>query len=399
MEMNTHFHSMQSNRHHSLLIWAFVLIMLISIPPFYFWSISGIVSSVYIVVYFFYGLWERPQNRFHVISLFLFILFYFYAAINMYEKHNFIGTIYNGFRVLLPLTLFFISQANWAVIFKRFVTIYSLILLPSLLVYFCVIWIGIDLPHKLITPLNEIKDYGYYAYPFMVIIDKLDSFRFCGYFDEPGVIGNISGVLLIVNRCNMRDWRSWVLLISGLFSFSLFFYGLVSLYILLFGPKKAKFALVIIIVMAFTYLATSESVFNKLLLARLEMGDDGELVGDNRTIASFDMFWKRFVDSEMLWFGYGHRYSNLVADPGGQSYKHLIVDYGIIMFIVYLLAFLYYYMSYHVKKKHLIILLLILASVLFQRPFIFSLLYLFLLISPAAMVKESFENSSNINTM
>jgi len=397
MEQNTRLLPRHNNRQSTILTWAFVLIMLLSIPPFYLWNISNAISIVSIVVFFFYGLWKRPHDPFRRISLFLFSIFYLYASMSLYEDFNLIGVLWNGFRILLPVMLLFISEENWAIIYKRFLTIYATILIPSLFVYFCAMWIGIDLPHKLIPPLNEIKDYNYYAYPFMVITDKIDSFRFCGYFDEPGVIGNISGVLLIVNRCNMRDWRSWVLLISGIFSFSLFFYGLVALYIFLFGSKMAKIVLLLVIAMAVAFLVTSDNVFNQLIIARLEMDNNGEMAGASRTIASFDVFWKKFLDSNMLWFGYGHRYSALVVDPGGQSFKHLIVDYGIIMFIIYICAFLFYYMSYHVKKKHLMFLMMIMFSVLYQRPFILSCLYLSLMIFPAAVVKYSFESRSNKN--
>ena len=146
------------------------------------------------------------------------------------------------------------------------------------------------------------------------------------------------------------------------------------------------------IVVAVTYLAADENVFSRLILARLEMGDDGELVGDNRTHESFDVFYNKFLDSDKVWFGYGYRYCNLVADTGGQSYKHLIVDHGIIMSIIYVMAFFYYYLSYKIKKKHLLFLLMVLFSILFQRPFITYIVYLFLMISPAAMAGYTFDN-------
>jgi len=383
----------QKDKRHSLLVWLFVFNIFISIPPFYLWNISFIVSVITSCGFFFYGLWEKPQNQFRRLSLFLFIIFYFYASLNIYGNHNFVGSLWNGFRLFISFMIFFIGDENWTLIYKRFNTIYAVTLIPSLLVYFCTIWIGVDLPHKVIPPLNELKDYGYLCYPFMVIKDDFDSFRFCGYFDEPGVIGNISGVLFIVNKCNMRDWKNWMLLVSGLFSFSLFFYGLVSFYIFLWGSKKAKIALTVLIVLVFTYLATSDNVFSDLILSRLEMGDDGQLVGDNRTHDSFDAFYNKYLESNMLWFGYGHFFSSMVVDTGGQSYKHLIVDHGIIMSIIYVLAFILYYRSYNVNIKHFLFLLMVFCSIMFQRPFISYILYLFLMISPAAVVGNSFEEN------
>ena len=383
----------QKNKEQSLLQWLFVVLMIASIPPFYFWNISNIVYVLSSIGFFFYGLWENPQNKCWNISLFFFFFFYLYASLNLYDGLNFTGKLWNGYRLFISFAIFFISHENWTEIYKKFLLVYTLTLIPSLFVYFSTVWGGINLPHSFIPPLNVNKDYGYLAYPFMVIDDGFEKFRFCGYYDEPGVIGTISGVLLIVNQCKMGDWKNWILFISGVFSFSLFFYVLVSLYLLLYGEIKVKITLAVLIGLAITYLANSDNVFSNLILARIEIGDDGSFAGDNRTIATFEYFYDKFLRSDKLWFGYGHLYSSKVVDTGGQSYKHLIVDYGIIMSVLYVVAYVFYYLSYSLKKKHLFFVLMILLSVLYQRPFITYLLYLFLMVSPAAMVKATFEKS------
>ena len=390
-KQNNHAYTSQEGENQSLLVWLFVIIMFVSIPPFYFWRINNIIAVVTSCGFFLFGLWNIPQNPFRRMSLFFFILFYVFVSLNVYGDFTIISRLWTGFRLLIPFTIFFVSDENWIRIYKKFLIIYVVTLIPSLIVYFCTVWFGIDLPHTIIPPLNMLKQYNYQAYPFMVIKDDLESFRFCGYYDEAGVIGNISGVLLIVNRCNFRDWKNWILLISGVFSFSLYFYVIVALYLLFFGPIKVKIVLFLSIVAAFAYLTKSENVFSNLIMARLELGDDGNLVGDNRTQVYFDAFYNKFLDSDKLWFGYGQYFSSQVVDPGGQSYKHLIVDHGLIMTTIYIIAFLLYYISYNINKKHLLFLLMILFSILFQRPFFLYYLYLYLMISPAAMVKYTFE--------
>lgn len=382
----------QIDKRQSSLVWIFVFFLIVSIPPFYFWRISSIVYVFSSLGFFLYGLWEKPQNNLQRFSLCLFVIFYSYASLNLYDGLNFTGKLWNGYRLFISFAIFFISRDNWTEIYKKFLLVYTLTLIPSLLVYFFAIWGGVNLPHSYMPPLNELKDHGYLAYPFMVISEGFENFRFCGYYDEPGVIGTVSGVLLIVNQCKLRDWKNWILLISGIFSFSLFFYLLVSLYALLFGSGKVKFVLAILIVVAITYLVNSDNVFSNLILARLELGDDGKLVGDNRTHADFEYFYEKFLHSDKVWFGYGHLYSSKVVDTGGQSYKHLVVDHGIIMSILYIVAFGFYYLSYNLKKKQLLFVLMILFCVLYQRPFISYLLYLFLMISPAAMTKATSEN-------
>lgn len=79
--------------------------------------------------------------------------------------------------------------------------------------------------YSIISPLNTIKSYEYIQYPFLVVSQVSDFvyFRFCAYYDEPGVVGSIASLLLIGNRFNLRLWENWPILIAGLFSFSLFF--------------------------------------------------------------------------------------------------------------------------------------------------------------------------------
>ena len=219
------------------------------------------------------------------------------------------------------------------------------------------------------------------------------SLRFCGYFDEPGVIGTISGVLLAVNRCNLKDWKSWPLLISGIFSFSLFFYVFIAMYVILFAPIKYKILSGIAVAVAMAYLVTGDSVVSDLILSRLEIGDDGTIVGDNRTRWFFDSFYENFLHSDKLWFGYGKGYASTEADPGGASYKHLIVDFGIVMSVLYLLAFTLFYMSFRLKFKDFLFVMMIFFAVMFQRPIIFSYVYLFLLIIPPIILKHNYNTS------
>lgn len=118
---------------------------------------------------------------------------------------------------------------------------------------------------------------------------------------------------------------------------------------------------------------------NKFLLTRLEFSG-GEFSGDNQTTASFDSWYSNFLFTTNFWIGCGKGMANMV-DAGGASYKHLIVDHGFIMFVVYMLSFLYLIWKKHSLSKKLLIIAVVLFSLIYQRPFIFSYLYLFLLVS------------------
>lgn len=356
----------------------FLLILFFASATFYTWKYN--VNMIVAIGFFLYGLWEKPSKLSRGWAISLFSVFYLYAAFNQYGNVNLFGEI----MTLLPLTLFFISDDNWARIYEKYVFVYCLALIPSLLLYFIVIWGDVNLPFKVISPLNETKDYNYIAYPFLVVVDNLQRMRFCGYFDEPGVIGTFSGVFLLTSKMNLKDWKLWVLLISGIFAFSLYFYVLIFLYVTIFGSMKTKLVTGVLVFVAITYLIVGDSPFNELILDRMTYDSSDGFSGDNRTDYRFDAFYEQFWYTEMLWFGYGRDYCLLVADTGGASYKHLIVDFGIIMYLFFIIGFFLFYSSYKLSKKDNLLMLLIFVSIIFQRPFIFHMPYLFLLIAPAA---------------
>ena len=371
----------------NVLILIYVFILFVSLTPFYLWKYQTIVHYVVALGCFIWGLWKRPVG----LSLwaFLFVcLFYIYATLYQY-KTNINGMV----MTLLPLLVFLINTSYWPKIYEKFFFLYSVTLIPSLIVYFLVFWIGVNIPFHYLDSLNKLKDYQYLVYPFLVSDDHPVSFiRFCGYYDEAGVVGTVSGVLLIINNINLKDWKNYPLLLSGIFSFSLFFYALISLYILFWGNLKMKVIVVIaIIVFAVLFLST-DNPFVDLIYDRVIEKDN---YGINRTGSTFDSFWNKYYDSDMFWIGYGHNYANLVADPGGSSYTHLVVDYGIIMFLLYTIAFLLYYVSLKLSPRNLFLLFFVFISVIYQRPFIFSLFYLFLLLAPASVMKSKQMSNHN----
>ena len=91
------------------------------------------------------------------------------------------------------------------------------------------LFFGIPVPGKIIAPLNAVKTYNYIAYPFLVIPNYLgagldvyfQSLRFCGPFDEPGVVGTIAGLMLYIDNFNLKDKRNifnfWTSFIVSIF--------------------------------------------------------------------------------------------------------------------------------------------------------------------------------------
>lgn len=309
------------------------------------------------------------------ISCTLFFIFYLYASLYVLDL-NLLGRLFS----FLPFFVFFLKKRDIQKVYTLYQDFFVYTITISLVVYLLVVWIGYDLPYSIIEPLNKLKSYNYLAYPFCVISDNdyFSHFRFCGCYDEPGVVGTIVGVMLITNRWNMRDWKNVVLLLSGVFSFSLYFYLLQFLYFLLYAKLQYKIAVLLLLTGLFLYLQNDELV-NKFLLDRLEFSD-GEFSGDNRTSTSFDSWYGDFLFTINFWIGCGKGMAEIV-DSGGASYKHLIVDHGFIMFVIYMFSFLYLIWRNHSVSKKSLIIIIVLFSLIYQRPFIFNYLYLFLLVS------------------
>ena len=123
-----------------------------------------------------------------------------------------------------------------------------------------------------------------------------------------------------------------------------------------------------------------DPLLEKFLFSRMEF-EDGTFSGNNRTSASFETWYQDYLFSDNVFWGYG-KGKSLIVDSGGASYKHLIVDYGIVMFLIYCLAFVLLYWEKFRRSKNMLLLIMLFLSLIYQRPFIFSTIYLFLLISP-----------------
>lgn len=321
-------------------------------------------------------------------SSFLFLVFYLYAS--LYVSYlNLFGRLFS----FLPFFVFFLKKRDVKKVYALYRDFFVYTITISLVVYLLVVWMGYDLPYSVIEPLNKLKTHNYLAYPFCVIPDEnyFSHFRFCGCYDEPGMVGTIAGIMLVVNRWNMRDWKNIVLLISGIFSFSLYFYMLQFLYFLFYARLRYKIVAFFLLIGLFLYLQNDELV-NKFLLARLDFSE-GDFSGDNRTTASFDRWYRNFLFTADFWIGCGKGMAEIV-DSGGASYKHLIVDHGFIMFAIYMFSFLYLIWRNHSVSKNFLIISIVLFSLIYQRPFIFNYLYLFLLVSSIMCFGKSLRKPS-----
>src|ERR1035437_6929063 len=308
-------------------IFAFCLFLLT--PPFYVWH--SISSLIFISICSLISLkHNKLNNQKHLLFFVVFFIIYLYFFIR--SEANIFGIITS----LTILTLFIISNEFLNKIFKAYIQVFSISLIPSLIVFTIVYIFKIDLPHSYIEPLNPFKLYNYVQYPFLVQpnIVIYDLFpRYLGYYDEPGVIGTISGVILMSSGFNLKKKINIPIFIAGLLSFSFAFYLITLIYGIIFLRTKYKILLAIVSI-GIIILFTENKLLNTYVFSRFNF-ENGKFAGDNRDDGNFETFYGHYSKSVDYYFGIGQKASSL-NNKGGASYKDLIVSYGIFGFASFL---------------------------------------------------------------
>lgn len=381
-------------------LWTFAICLVLSIPPYFLWELPSPYFAVVclLIAAKHAKLSDRAAND----VLFMFLLtgiYFIYAFIN---GTSFRGTVYV---CLLPI-LFFTDRKFLLDAFEKFVYVFSITLAISAIQFILVQILGISMPYRNIQPLNKMKESDYLAYAFYVITDQYESDilpRFCSLYDEPGVVGTLSGIILMTRKFNLKKLINIPIFIGGLLSFSLFFYVMAIAYTLLFIiSTKVKYMILTIIVCGALYgiyyeFYKDNELINKYILSRMEYEDGGGFSGNNRTHGGLDAWYKTyFENSDDYYFGLGGGASQ-IYNPGGASYKDIIVNCGILFFSAYMGIFTLWGF-YRLKfSKEFILYLIILYGTIFQRPFIDAFVYLFLLFVPVIYLANDRKNRSASN--
>lgn len=382
---------MKSHENYNPSTKAYILAILLfsMIPAFYVWNNPFYTLLPYIIALII--LLDIIQHsgsldsRSNLNALFLGLVLFYFFLINGY---TFIGFVTK----LCVLPILFARRQLLKETLHAFTNTYALLMSMSLCVYFLVILFGINLPHRVLPPFNEIKTYSYLVYPFMVTPDSVNllgaNFRFMGMFDEPGVVGTISAVLLIIDRFDLKKKRNVVLLISGLFSFSLFFYLICFFSIFIYSPFKIKVG-VVFLIGVLVFVLRDNDVVNALIFSRFSMENGMITFVDNRNTTLFNDVYEQFKQSSAYWTGMGVG-SSMKVGEGGSSYKMLVMDYGMLFFVVYLISFYMIIFRIYKNWKCYLAFSIILLGIMYQRPFVGEITFTFLVLSASVLIPEKY---------
>jgi len=368
-------------------IYGFCVFLLMM--PYFMWNIVSNLKILFLPFFLIIGyLNRRHLEKIDLLVFPVFSLSLLYLALP--NELNSFGIIFTQ----MLLSFLIVDREKLIEFYKCFKIILVVLFCFSLVNYFLVI-LSVPLNYNIIEPLNSLKIGVYYQqYPFLVvpvnIVDNIISPsenilpRFCGVFDEPGVVGTFTGMMLFAERCNLKNKGNIILLIAGVFSFSLFFFIMLLISILLFTKRRIIFT--VLLMVSLSYILTKDDpVVDNYVWSRFEI-ENGKLKGDDRSEEGLDDYFKSFVKSDNFLYGTWKD-----SYPGSASYKQFVIRFGFIFTITLLSLFIAIAAQISKNIKGVFISVFLFLLLMYQRPFIFDPAYFFLVISSFVLIGQFFK--------
>ena len=344
-------------------------------------------------------------NRKQVIFALLILIYCFYQTVNSYGQSSLIYHLKILFPFVQLIAFVFLTEKERLKAFEYFKKIFCALVFLGLLTYpvamlkLHFLWNEMPLQSESLAWSNGGFYYKNYIFAIYTANDNTSLGyvgRFCGVFNEPGVIGTFSALFLVADGFDLMKRDNVVLLLGGLLSLSFAFYMMVGIYliccsglirfVLEFKNKKLLFIFLFLffIIIALLWVSNSSfrSILSELIIARFRRFFGGI---DNRTTELFDMAFSSFIRygtiTEHL---FGHGYGAVVFNKeftNTSSYKTQIYDLGYVG-----LSILYFICMYATalnpvkdKKKKFTLLGIFLLST-YQRIGVLNLSYLSILL-------------------
>lgn len=374
----------------SLIIKTFILLAaflaFLTLEPFFVWGnrLKELVGCVYITYFFLiaakYNVISRKDIKLAFFTIFLILLYSFRYD----EVYKILYSFLFLCAVLVPFVLL-INEIKLK-IYDCFIKIIAISYIPAIIVAFLLL-LGIDLSWDNLISYSTSKSnyrqylwsanyavyYGFSEQYFFSYGGSID--RICAMFNEPGVVGTVSALILISKKLKLDRLYEKIILIAGILSLSMAFYTLIGLYLLI-KNKKHLILFFIAYILLFSFTPKDSYLYNRILY-RFEINSEG-LAGNNRTNEGFEYVYKDFKAGnikEQFW-GIGEKeYFNKALNYKSEalSWKTFMVINGYLLFILHVLFFLY--LSLKEKNKASIIFAVFYFMAIYQRPFDFSLGY------------------------
>ena len=368
---------MKINKSQLLSFFSAFLLFLFIDPYFMWWAQKGKVVYLLFGLLMF-GLFALNLDIKYKERLFLFAYF---ILIVIYAPLSFGLNVNACILALLVCTIPFAKKKFACSTYDNLLTIYSVVISLSGIVWLMT-FVGAVPSLGTIEPLNELKNHNYIVYPLLVVGNSGVFSRFYGPFDEPGVVGTISIFFLTISEFNLKDKRLLAVFITGFFSLSFFYYGVLFAYFvfyLFFKKKKKKYAIsILVFIVAAVAITYNNDIMYDYMWSRFEWdSSNGTFAGDNRLSPYALYLFDSIIGTPEFYFGINN-YLYYEQDLAGSSSIILtIIQYGIIYVGLYISFFLLYGFLYKKNWSTYLFFVFVFLGTLFQRPCLMEPEYLF----------------------
>lgn len=350
------------------------LLIFIALAPYFVWGYYAPLMLLIMFLLFFNILIFK--HNINLNKLFYFILIYLvvflYQCIHSQSYNYFITAI-------IPVIIASLSRQEVLNIFQIFKKYFTYLLLPGSIIWIIHTITGNNLLFNFyeIPALNNPGkvDLGItYYLNFFSLVPSYDLgktiYRFCGIFEEPGLIGTVCSLILVSEKFDLKSKQNKLILFYGLISFSLMFYISIFIYLFVLSFKSIdKFLKFISLILILFIFAFYTDVLSDSLVSRVSYGVNGLQIEDNRSNYQLDMMfnnWRSLSSTSLFLFGY----ENL---PQGDysSIKIIPVNKGILgvfLCLGFLILLILKFSDKNTKKYELFGLIVIFGLSLYQRP-------------------------------
>lgn len=328
-----------------------------------------------------------------------FCIVYLYYTFNTYDHK--INVELGMIMKLIIISLFFtLPTENKKSVFRIFLNIFAISLVPAI-IYNLFNIIGIQIKCDYIQSTQAIKNFieQHYKHYFGCVFRESIYYsprikQLCGMYDEPGLVGTISALLLCACKFDFKRYKSLIIiLIGGCMSMSLAFFMLCAIYYIYycFSIKNKKqlnrIILVVLLFLSVIFVLRDNPVFKEKVIERFSLS---YLTNNNRVSDEFAKEFEKFLSGNNIFFGLGN--GNPIFDTvDAASYKVLIYNIGIIGFLLLIGWFLYWGIVYSQKNKSSLIFALIFLISIYQRPWIIYMYYILIYFGGIEISKEEKE--------
>lgn len=320
---------------------------ILSLNPYFTWNTDALkLYSIFTLIVGLLYMTVAIRLSFNVV--FLLFNFFLLAITLSFSSNGFFP--YLNSSVVMLFTFLLMSNDIKLKSYQFFSTLFTASLIPGLLLLF-LSFIGANPSWEPLNPISTIKidaDLLYRQYWGAIVIDSLVSktnigevYRFSAIYDEPGVVGTISALLLASRGFDLSKVQSKLLFAAGFLSFSFAFYILALVFILFKRPTLMfkLIAPVAILLLLFHGSLKENTLLNTYFFDRFEQLIDKPKSIDNRASTCFQDEFDEFMGGRSILFGNGYG-AHVDTQCDVSSYLTIVYNHGFFGLLMIVLFYL-----------------------------------------------------------